>query len=41
MRRALTLAALLVICLGVSGCISVWPNLFDRDDRAFGTYQRP
>jgi hypothetical protein len=41
MTRALALAALFVICLGASGCISVWANLFDRDDRALGTYQRP
>jgi len=40
MRYALAVIALLTL-LGASGCISVWANLFDRDDRALATYQRP
>jgi hypothetical protein len=40
MRYTIALIALLLL-LGTSGCISTWANLFDRDDRALGTYQRP
>ena len=32
MRHAPALIALL-ICLGAAGCVSVWANLLDRDDR--------